>query len=215
MGETLLDLSQILQTLAKKRPIFHSEADFQHALAWQIHAVNPAASIRLELPVPVELRVHLDLLVESDQQRCAIELKYKTAAMTADVGGEPFSLLYHGAQDFGRYDFLKDVTRLERYVTSWENSIGHAIFLSNDSLYWKEAQPGITGAQFSIHHTREIHSEVEMRWAAHAGPGSTKGRKEPISFKSGYSCSWESYSMVNGSQFKYLILTVVRNKRGA
>jgi hypothetical protein len=84
---SLLDLNQILERLVEKRPIFHSEADFQHALAWEIHHANPDASIRLELPVRTDDgRVHIDLLVVCDHQHFAIELKYKTALLNVRRG---------------------------------------------------------------------------------------------------------------------------------
>ena len=37
----MLDIHQIMADLAKRRPVFHSEADFQHALAWLIHETRP------------------------------------------------------------------------------------------------------------------------------------------------------------------------------
>ena len=46
-------VSEVLTALAKQRPILHSEADFQHAIAWKIHKRLPRASIRLERPVVV------------------------------------------------------------------------------------------------------------------------------------------------------------------
>jgi len=47
-------ISQVLDTLAQQRPIFHAEADFQHAVAWRIHALFPAAKVRLEYPVALD-----------------------------------------------------------------------------------------------------------------------------------------------------------------
>ena len=35
----MFDISDLLTGLAESRKVFHSEADFQHALAWQIHQV--------------------------------------------------------------------------------------------------------------------------------------------------------------------------------
>lgn len=32
-----IDLSEVMQRLATVRKVFHSEADFQHAFAWQAH----------------------------------------------------------------------------------------------------------------------------------------------------------------------------------
>jgi hypothetical protein len=214
--QKVLDLDRILRMLAEKRPIFHSEADFQHALAWEIHIVEPAALIRLELPVRLEMNrpTYLDLLVQCDQQRYAIELKYKTSAMATEINGENFLLSNRSAQDAGRYDFLKDVVRLEQYVAKTQNSTGYAIFLSNDSLYWNEPRRDITSVAFSIHDTRQIHSGTEMCWAAHAGSGSTKGRERPIVCKSSYSCSWKSYSSLNRNHFKCLLVKVGRSEHG-
>ena len=38
-----------MAALARVRPLFHSEADFQHAFAWQLHSAHPDARIRLEI----------------------------------------------------------------------------------------------------------------------------------------------------------------------
>ena len=37
----MLDIEGLLTSLAQSRKVFHSEADFQHALAWQIHKARP------------------------------------------------------------------------------------------------------------------------------------------------------------------------------
>jgi hypothetical protein len=62
-AEARLDLDAVtmLSLLAERRPVFHSERDFQHALAWQIQLAYPEAQIRLE-PRP-RRSIHLDLLV--------------------------------------------------------------------------------------------------------------------------------------------------------
>ena len=36
-----------MAALARMRPLFHSEADFQHAFAWQLRSAHPDARIRL------------------------------------------------------------------------------------------------------------------------------------------------------------------------
>lgn len=55
----MIDLPPVMSALAKDRPVFHSEADFQHALAWEIHRRWPETSVRLEFRVP-KLGYHLD-----------------------------------------------------------------------------------------------------------------------------------------------------------
>ena len=52
---SVVEIGEILSALAEQRPVFHSEADFQHAFAWEIHQQLPMASVRLELPVQVSL----------------------------------------------------------------------------------------------------------------------------------------------------------------
>lgn len=111
-----MELHAILGQLRAERPVFSNEADFQHALAWQIHLTYPDAKIRFEVKSP-ETRVYLDLVVTHQGQRTAIELKYLKRKLDVEVGGEWFSLLEDSAQDQRRYDFLKDVQRLEQVVS--------------------------------------------------------------------------------------------------
>ena len=70
----MIDIHNLIANLSKQRPIFHSEADFQHALAWQIHKTMPDCKIRLELPYRKEKNWHLDIYLPI--QRIVIELKY-------------------------------------------------------------------------------------------------------------------------------------------
>ena len=37
----MINIHEVMTELAKMRPIFHSEADFQFALAWQIREMMP------------------------------------------------------------------------------------------------------------------------------------------------------------------------------
>ena len=57
----LIDLNANMRTLASKRPVFHSEADFQHALAMQIVGAEPGVQIRLEYRPFSHERIYLDL----------------------------------------------------------------------------------------------------------------------------------------------------------
>src|SRR6266567_4623533 len=71
-------MPDLVSLLAAERPIFHSEADFQHALAWLLHQRFPHAALRLEYrPFPDE-RFYLDIWVDIGTERLAIELKYPT-----------------------------------------------------------------------------------------------------------------------------------------
>ena len=59
------DVAEVLSELASHRPVFHSEADFQFALAWQWQQQAPEAKIRLEYPLPSgERRTYADLWIQ-------------------------------------------------------------------------------------------------------------------------------------------------------
>ena len=159
----MIDITGILKQLTEQRPIFHSEADFQHALAWEIHNRLSHAKIRLEFPVFHQNRQrYLDLLVRTKSlELVAIELKYKTRALSIHNNDEDFQLKNQSAQDIGRYDFLKDVQRLEQFLAQSNSGTGYAIFLTNDSLYWKTAQnPETVDREFRLHHGRMIEGDL-------------------------------------------------------
>lgn len=107
-----LDVPATLVSLVHIRTIFHSEADFQHSLAWQIHLADPDAQVRLETRSARNIR--LDLLVMSTGQRTAIELKYLVASFRGDIGGEHYYLPNQAAQDFGRTTSSKTSHGLRR-----------------------------------------------------------------------------------------------------
>src|SRR5688500_96340 len=107
VGLTAATIEQTMAALARARPLFHSEADFQHAFAWQLHSAYPDARIRLETrPRP---GVRLELLALIDGQRIAVELKYLLRDLTTTVEDELFELPFQSAQDVRRYDFVKDI----------------------------------------------------------------------------------------------------------
>ena len=61
---TTIDINiihEFRKNLAKYRKIFHSEADFQHALAWQIHKEMPDCKIRLEFKPNPRVNMSVDI----------------------------------------------------------------------------------------------------------------------------------------------------------
>lgn len=122
-SKQMIDVKETLRTLAPTRPIFHSEADFQHALAWHIHNRHPELKVRLEYrPAIVGRKVHIDIWLEREGSVYAIELKYKTRRLSTSVHGESFDLLNHSAHDCARYDVCKDVSRVESLSQSSSTS---------------------------------------------------------------------------------------------
>jgi hypothetical protein len=193
-GRYMIRIGETLATLAKKRPIFHSEAEFQHALAWEIHQELPHALLRLELPVPVKNQLfHMDIWAMTADEVLAIELKYKTRGLSVLVDGEEFFLKDQSAQDIGRYDFLKDVRRLEQVTTERRNTAGYAILLTNDSVYWAiPTNPHTVYTDFRIDDGRTL--EGVLDWGVNAGAGTKKDREQPIVLRDKYIVKWENFS---------------------
>jgi len=199
----------ILERLARQRPLFHSEADFQHAYAWEMQRAEPNCEIRLEVPVRTATgAIYLDLLTRSGSSQVAVGLKYKTRALVASVGDENFALADQAAQDIGRYDFFKDLSRVEAFAQSGPARSGYAVFLTNDSAYWKAPASSDHGyAAFAMNDGRKV-SGI-MAWGDRASEGTRRGRENGISIRDNYSLQWKEYSSVGSKgygRFQYLCL---------
>lgn len=198
-----------LEKLARRRPVFHSEADFQHALAWQLQLDHPDARIRLETRPLVGKSVFLDLLLTLDGVRTAIELKYLVRSLTTDIDGERFELRAQSAHDVRRYDVVKDIARLEAVVGAGAADTGVMIALTNDPAYWTAGRDGTVDAAFRLQDGVTLSGTVG--WAAHAGAGTTVKRTEPLVLCGTYELRWRDYSDTGqrAGRFRALIVSVV------
>lgn|ERR1700681_12049 len=205
----MVDALGLLQRLARERPLFHSEADFQHAIAWQIQLERPDAQIRLEYRPALAGRPHLDIWATAGNDRLAVELKYRTRAIDVELGGEAFSLSSHAAQDQGRYDFLKDIVRLERVASEIRSTRGIAVMLTNDSALWKASTGAAVDAAFRLEEGRLVQGHLD--WGPATGPGTKKGRLEALSVVGPYTLAWGDYSVVPTARygrFRFLLVDV-------
>ena len=110
---TYKHIESALEQLKKKHRIFHSEADFQFSLAWELQKILPTAKIRLEYCPSFAREMHIDIYVIDEEGSHPIELKYKSRGIELIDDNEYFKLKNHGAQDIGRYDYLYDIQRIE------------------------------------------------------------------------------------------------------
>lgn len=205
-----MDIRAVLRQLARKRPLFHSEADFQHALAWELQSIYPNAHVRLEFrPFPEE-RFYLDIWWTDRQYSVAIELKYLTRLLDVTVEGERFVLKNQAAQDISRYDIVKDIVRVERVVRSISASQGFVIVLTNDAGYWKESlRLSTVDAAFRLHHGRVL--KGTLAWSPLAGAGTIAKRDLPLSLEGTYELTWEDFSRMGGEpgqRFRYMLAEV-------
>ena len=203
----MLNIDGLMTSLAGRRKLFHSEADFQHALAWQIHEAMPESRIRLEVNA-FSVRARRRFLdIWMPMEGIAIELKYVTRTLELEEDGELFALRNHSAQDQRRYDFLLDIERLEHMRSSVEIcKAGYAVLLTNDAAYWKI--PGTrdtVDAAFRIHEGKDISGE--MAWGATRRPRNSEGEGIchttagflPASMAGVFDVSWQSIRFVSVS----------------
>ncbi len=208
----MLDVHSIMTGLAKSRPVFHSEADFQYALAWQIHETMPESQIRLEFkPFPdATQRIYLDIWIPTEG--IAIELKYPTGKLDIVHNGERYFLAGHEADDMGRYDFLKDVQRLEDVLARHEPArVAYAILLTNVSRFWRKnpRNRSTNDEDFRLHEGRK--TTGQLAWSGRAGEGTTKSREQAINLKGAYDLLWQDYSTpgtASNGKFRYLAISV-------
>ncbi|SRR6266702_137361 len=209
-GRAMIDIHALLAGLSRQRPLFHSEADFQHAFAWELHLQWPDATVRLERPIQTGLGLlHVDLLADLGNALLAVELKYKTRRVETTLGTERFHLQNHGAQPVSRYAFLKDIARLES-LSATPAATRWAVLLTNDSAYWsKPGKADGTSAAFSLTEGRACSGVLEWGAATSAG---TKGKSEsPIKLAGQYQFAWRDYATVEAARdarFRYLAVEV-------
>ena len=199
----MLDIPHLMNGLSRERPIFHSEADFQHALAWWIHETIPDGGVRLEWRPFSDERLYLDLWFP--EIGVAVELKYRTLELDREHCGESFVLRNQSAQDQGRYDFLRDVERLERVSKLPSFRAGFAILLTNDASYWnRSSRTETVDRAFRLHEGRRI--DGDMDWSPKASPGTTKNRPT-IRLEGSYDLRWRDYATMGQGghgRFRYL-----------
>ena len=223
-----MEIDKIIDELKSKRKVFFSESDFQFALAWKIQRhyakKNIEADIRLEYCFQDKddnKNKYIDIIVKLENTIYPIELKYKTLSFlnektksrTVKDNNEYYNLKNQGAQDLGRYDYLKDIQRIEQFSKNkdYEKDFecGYAILLTNDKLYWSETNRDTIDKQFRI--DNGFIKTGKLVWTGGA-TGTTKDRTEAIKLNGKYEINWKDYHKFDGvknGEFKYC-LNVIR-----
>ncbi|GAA2591898.1 hypothetical protein GCM10010399_23020 [Dactylosporangium fulvum] len=200
-----VDLPTIMTELQRVRPVFHSEADFQHAFAWAVHQLDPLVNVRLE--VRQGSNEYLDVLCFGAHGTTAIELKYFTAAWE---GSEPsteehFEIRGHAATDLARHGFVNDIARLERFCGRHGAMTGLAIMLTNDRSLWKAPSGRQTrDGQFRIHEGGTLAGA--LRWGIEPDFFAPNERI----LAGSYTLRWNDYSNLPGrnGEFQWLAASI-------
>ena len=190
------DLKSVMAALQEERKLFYSENDFRFALAWKIKEIYKTADVRLEYCSNPnnDKKIYIDIVVILDGKYYPIELKYKTKALSVNLGDEKYFLKNQAAHNFSRYYYLKDFQRIESLIKSGFCENGFAIMLTNDYLYWESDCKGDVDQAFSLHENNE--KKGKLCWGKNVGE---KVKKEKTEFKLNgkYTIKWNDYSNIN------------------
>lgn len=178
--------------------------------------MHPNFNIRLEKREEINgEEFYLDIFITPKHFRsdkiCALELKYKTKRLKITISNEDYHLKDQSAQDWGRYDFCKDIERLEKVLKKYDG-IGFAIFLTNDDLYWRTPQNLNTADKdFRIHEGRVI--KGTLKWREGTSTGTMRGRESPIKLTGEYNIHWKDYSDLKrkNGKFRYVCVKVKKD----
>lgn len=204
-------IQKTVAALSQRRPVFWSEADFQHELAVQLAALDPSLQIRLEWPLPGQGIRAIDILLSKGQQRTAVELKYLTQKYSGLFANEQFELKAQGAQDVRRYDVIKDIQRMEEFCDRFPSARAFVLVLSNDPVYWAGPTAGTNCEAFSLKQGRVLGGQ--LTWAEKTGAGTMKSREKPLTLANRYQVNWVQYSLLSGKygEFRSTMFDVSQN----
>lgn len=199
--------------------LLFNERDLQiHLAMWLRKSSHAYDDVDLEYYVPrselggyvwnSELR--LDLVVRKGNEFLPVELKYKTRSITRRIerfgerlSGEVVVVKNQGAQDLGRYDFWKDIRRVElvrKRFLAVKN--GLAVFVTNDPSYLK------TGRASSNHAALSMAAGVHGRNKQWQNGDSFCAREHPgFEVEADYGIVWQQF-VTEGETFHYCILQV-------
>ncbi len=200
----VLSVFDLMSELVKRRPVFHSETDLQHAFARALWELAPEIESRLEVPQSAGKSEYLDLLCRRPHDTTAIEFKYWTRRWTGAVGVPPetYRLKTHGATDLARLHFVSDIVRLERFRAGLDQN-GLAIMLTNDPSLWES--PGVRSRN-SRDRAFRIHEGQALAGKLSWGNGDCERNDREL--KGEYKLSWRDYTPLDSPAcpFRYLVV---------
>ncbi len=210
--------ADVRQFIEGDEELFFNERDFQMHLAVYLRSLGKYDDVDIEYYVPQkeldrylwENELRLDIVVSKNGEYVPIELKYKTKAVSRPMTrfGERLSekipvMKNQGAQDLGRYDFWKDVRRVEMVRNRFHNVKGGlAVFMTNDRVYLNETKPTSNNCRFSM---SEGPHPKRKHWLD-ANKSTAKGRPD-FDVEKEYAVKWNAKE-VGGVELNYCIVKV-------
>lgn len=227
--------TDVEQFLSGESVLFSNESDLQLRLSCYLKHLGHYDRVEVEYYVPYqELKLlnsslnhtnfpwdsdlYIDIVVEKDGQFVPVELKYPTkdiwgaftrfgVAVTAKVP----MLKNQGAQDIVRYNYWKDVRRIEALRQAYAETIvgGLAVMVTNDSSYRTSPTSNSFGySRFSIKDGRVVTQPQDrnMAWQNNVKVAATHPNFE---IDNSYEIRWRQILRIPKTLgFWYLILDV-------
>ena len=208
------DVAAWLSTVGR---LLYNERDMQMHLASYLLESGKYSGVELEYYVHKDIvpgyvwdsELKLDIVVSRQGQYVPVELKYKTkeVARCPIRFGEEIDRRFHitkthSAPDLGRYDFWKDVRRLELVKRRLGNVAGGvALFLTNDGAYLAKGRASSNNIRFSM---AEGYHGRERSWLR--ATRTTVGRPDFL-LDHDYSVQWQTHTM-DAEIFHSLIIVI-------
>ncbi len=218
-------IAQIKEFLDEREKVFLNEKDIQLYIAQKFKESNEYDNVFMEYCISKEVldefginywsnknNIYVDIVLERNGLFYPIEIKYKTKKQELDysIFGKDVKveLKEQGAQDIGRYDFWKDVKRVEFLLKCPSVREGCVLFITNDSHYQvNSVERNVGYANFSMHQGRVINEKNQteiLDWKN--GVSISKGRPK-IELKNYYKINWFEMKNINSEiTFKYILL---------
>ncbi|MBN2426419.1 MAG: hypothetical protein JXB44_15450 [Calditrichaceae bacterium] len=189
----------------KKESAIYSEQAVKFKLAIELYRSSQIISI-LESKIPKK-KQYLDIYFCENSRKYGIEVKYKTKLN--EILENKFEYTNQSAQNFGKYYYLRDINRLERYVLDNIIDEGYAVLITNDPNYMNYGRDNTLIQKYDIYNGKEINGKY---------PGiKQKGKeKNDITINGSYKTEWFPMEFKNPDRdtayFNCCIVKIVNEK---
>lgn len=218
----------VCRFLDENDKLLFNERDLQMNLAIYLKERGHYDRVEVEYYIPTEMlpdykkldpkndRLYLDIVVVKDGMYVPIELKYKTKetdlkierfgelCTEASDDTEKDVLKNQGAQNLGRYNFWKDVKRIELVKQKFDAVLGGvAVFVTNDTLYLKQPTKRSSNILFSMADGKQL---MQKHWRK---ADSKLAKKYPnFEVEKEYSIQWRKKDVSPNVQLHYCTLII-------
>lgn len=151
---------------------------------------------------------YYDIVIKEGDEFIPIELKSKTKSVK---DRDEYS--NQSAQDLARYDFWRDVERIENFST-WSKqpaNIGYAVMVTNDGAYVKNSGENAMYKNFAMNRNRAVKAGV-LDWIWKTGKRTEtvgNNRVDGLTISNDYELNWEEeVPAKNDVKFNVLVLEV-------